>query len=134
MTRAGLTVLFLMPILAAPLAAMAQDAAQKTPPRTASWYADHPEARAQVELACIDDPGHLANDPDCINAQQGGTEAALRDAHNHSVILDPRDPAFWSSDPVTRHNKLLVCSRNPELDYCDVAKRSLLIEAGKAER
>ena len=134
MTRAGLTVLFLLPILAASLPAMAQDAAQKTPPRTASWYADHPEARAQVELACIDDPGHLANDPDCINAQQGGTEVAIRNARNHGANLDPRDPAFWSDDPQNRHNYLLMCSRNPEIDYCDVAKRSLLIEAGKAAR
>lgn len=134
MTKAGLTVFFLLPVLAAPLPATAQDAAQKTPPRTVTWYADNPQARAQVELACIDDPGHLANDPDCINAQQAGVEVALRDVKNHGVILDPRDPAFWSSDPQNRHNYLLMCSRNPELDYCDVAKRSLLIEAGKAAR
>lgn len=114
--------------------ALAQPAAQaaKTPPKTVTWYADHRQQRAQVQLACIDDPGHLGSDPDCINADRASVEVALRQARLRTGTLDPRDPAFWSDDPQNRRSKLIMCRRNPELQYCDVARRSLLIEAGKA--
>jgi hypothetical protein len=87
-----------------------------------------------VQLACIDDPGRLANNPDCINAHQASVEVALREARARTGTMDPRDPAFWSEDPGSRRNKLLMCRLNPQLDHCDAARRSLLIEAGQAKR
>lgn len=109
-------------------------AAQGSPaagPRTVSWYADHPQARAQVQLACFDDPGRLGRDPDCVNAQQASVEVALREARSRTGTMDPNDPAFWSSDPETRKSKLIMCRRDPNLANCDAAKRSLPIEAGR---
>ncbi len=134
MTTIAMSVLFLLPVLATSLSATAQDAAQKTPPRTVSWFADHQQERAQVQLTCMDDPGHLANDPDCINAQQASIVVAARDTQDHIGKFAPSDPAFWASFPELRANKLIMCRLDPQLDNCDVAKRSLLIEAGKAER
>jgi len=105
----------------------------QTPPKTVTWYADHQQDRARRQLVCIDDPGHLALDPDCVNAQQASVEVALRQARTRTGTLDPRKPEFWSSDPQTRRNKLLMCRSTPGLQYCDVARRSLMIEAGKAK-
>ncbi len=102
----------------------------KSPPRTVTWYADNPQARARVELACLDDPGHFSSDPDCINAHQAAVTIALRKARARTAPLDPNDPGFWSADPETRRNKLLMCKRNPELANCTAAKRSLQLEAG----
>lgn len=112
-------------------------AAQGSPaaePRTVSWYADHPQARAQVQLACFDDPGRLGRDPDCVNAQQGSVEAALREARSRTGTMDPNDPAFWSGDPENRLSQLMMCRRTPNIDHCNAARRSLLIEAGKIQR
>jgi hypothetical protein len=134
MTTIAMSVFFLLPVLATSLSATAQDAAQKTPPRTVSWFADHQQERAQVQLTCMDDPGHLANDPDCINAQQASIVVAARDAQDHIGKFASNDPAFWSAFPEARANKLIICRLDPATDYCDAAKRSLLIEAGKAER
>jgi hypothetical protein len=128
--QAALAVSALM-LAVSPAAAQAGSAA-RTPPRTVTWYADHRQERAQVQLACLDDPGHLSRDPDCVNAHEASVEAALRQARARTGTLNPRDPAFWSADPETRRNKLLMCRRNPGLDLCDVARRSLLLEAGKA--
>lgn len=118
-------------LAAGPAAAQGSPAAE---PRTVSWYADHPQARAQVQLACFDDPGRLGRDPDCINAQQASVEVALREARSRTGTMDPNDPAFWSNDPENRLSQLMMCRRNPNLDHCDAARRSLLIEAGKTSR
>lgn len=137
MTRTFCTVQALPCLFALTLGAVGPAMAQApsaTPPRTVSWYADHPQARAQVQLACLDDPGRLGRDPDCVNAQQASVEVALREARSRTGTMDPNDPAFWSSDPENRQSKLILCRRNPSLNYCDVAKRSLMIEAGKTAR
>lgn len=114
--------------------ASAAPARAATPPRTVTWYANNPGARASVQLACLDDPGRLGNSPDCINAHQANVEVALRQARSRTGTMDPRDPAFWSNDPQGRRAKLSMCRLNPQLHYCDVARRSLLIEAGKLQR
>lgn len=129
--RWTLSALLALALAAGPAAAQGSPAAG---PRTVSWYADHPQARAQVQLACFDDPGRLGRDPDCVNAQQASIEVALREARSRTGTMDPNDPAFWSNDPGNRQSKLILCRRNPELKYCEVAKRSLLIEAGKTSR
>ena len=130
-TRWALPALLALALAAGPATAQGSPAAE---PRTVSWYADHPQARAQVQLACFDDPGRLGRDPDCVNAQQASVEVALREARSRTGTMDPNDPAFWSNDPGNRQSKLILCRRNPELKYCGVAKRSLLIESGRAER
>ena len=122
---------------AAPAAAQqqaAQESAAPTPPRTVSWYADNPQARARVQLACIEDPGRLSGTPDCVNAQRASVEVALRHARARTGTMDPRNPEFWSNSPETRASKLIMCRNNPNLDNCEPAKRSLLIEAGLAKR
>lgn len=118
-------------LAAGPAAAQGSAAAE---PHTVSWYADHPQARAQVQLACFDDPGRLGRDPDCVNAQQASVEVALRQARSRTGTMDPNDPAFWSNDPESRRGQLIMCRRDPNLSNCDAAKRSLLIEAGKLQR
>lgn len=140
--HAARTFFFSLPMLLATAAGPAQAQAQAsaaparaaTPPRTVSWYADNPAARASVQLACLDDPGRLGNSPDCINAHQANVEVALKQARSRTGTMDPRDPAFWSNDPQGRRAKLSMCRLNPQLIYCDVAKRSLLVEAGKLQR
>ncbi|QCG93079.1 hypothetical protein E6C67_03815 (plasmid) [Azospirillum sp. TSA2s] len=103
-------------------------------PRSVGWYADHPQERAQVQLACFDDPGRLGRDPDCVNAQQASVEVALRQARARTGTMDPNDPEFWSNSPENRKSKLIMCRRTPTLDHCEAARRSLLIEAGQAGR
>jgi len=124
----------LLPLLLGFAGPAAAQGSSPTPPRTVSWYADNPRVRAQVQLACFDDPGRLGRDPDCVNAQKASVEVALREARSRTGTMDPRDPAFWSSDPETRKSKLIMCRRDPDLANCDAARRSLLIEAGKAVR
>jgi len=121
---------------AVPLSAAAQAIAPSTgtPPRTVSWYAGNPEARASVQLACLDDPGRLGKTPDCVNADRANVESATREARARTGTMDPRNPAFWSNDPQNRRAKLVMCRLTPYLDYCEVAKRSLLIEAGQIPR
>lgn len=132
MTRAcTVQALLLLPLL---LGMAGPAAAQATPPRVVTWYADHPQERARVQLACLDDPGRLGRDPDCINAHAASVEVALREARSRTGTMDPRDPAFWSSDPDNRASKLLMCRRTPTLDHCDAARRSLLIESGNDQR
>lgn len=130
------TIVAVLPLLAAAGAwpALGQAEGQGLPPepRTVSWYAEHPQVRARVQLACIDDPGHLARDPDCVNAHQASVEAALREARTRTGNPDPSDPAFWIDDPANRRSKLNMCRRTPGLTNCDVARRSLEIEAGQA--
>lgn len=128
---------FLLAALAVPAQAQVRSSAPAqaaTPPRTVTWYADNPKARASVQLACLDDPGRLGNSPDCINAHQANVEVATREARARTGTMDPRDPAFWSNDPQNRRNKLLMCRQTPQLNYCDVARRSLLIDAGQLKR
>lgn len=131
----GTTIFCLLSLVVAGLGpALGQAGEQGLPPepRTVSWYADHPRARAKVQLACIDDPGHLAGNPDCVNAHQASVEAALRKARSRTGNPDPSDPAFWASSPDNRLSQLIMCRRNPRLDDCDAARRSLEIEAGQA--
>jgi len=129
--------ILLLAALAVPAQAQVRPSAPAqaaTPPRTVTWYADNPKARAGVQLACLDDPGRLGNSPDCINAHQANVEVATREARARTGTMDPRDPAFWSNDPQGRRAKLSMCRLNPQLIYCDVARRSLLVEAGQLKR
>lgn len=102
---------------------------------TVKWFADNPRERARVELRCIDDPGHLANTPDCINAKQAGAELSYR-----LMVGDggPRyranDPRFWSQRPEVRSGLLNMCRLNKSILNCDAARASLMIDAGLVRR
>jgi len=48
--------------------------------KTATWFADHPEARAKVNALCKDNPGEAKHEPNCDNAFQGNVIAATRAA------------------------------------------------------
>jgi hypothetical protein len=121
---------------AVPLSAAAQALTPSTgtPPRTVSWYADNPRVRASVQLACLEDPGRLDKTADCVNSDRANVESATREARARTGTMDPRNPAFWSNDPQNRRAKLVMCRLTPHLDYCEVARRSLLIEAGQIPR
>jgi hypothetical protein len=114
--------------------ARAADGSTSTPPHTVTWYADNPQTRARVELLCLDNPGQLGSNADCINAHQAAIVLAAREARARTAPLNPNSPGFWSADPEARQNKLLMCGRNPGLQFCDVAKRSLVTEAGNQQR
>lgn len=115
-------------------AALAQGRGETTPPRTVTWYAENPQARARVELACLDDPGRLTTNPDCINARQAGVELAVRDARWRTGTTDPDNPQFWADRPRERQTQLLMCSRSPGIQNCAAARHSLEVEAGLARR
>lgn len=42
-----------------------------------TWYVAHPQDRQTTVSACLDDPGDLADNPDCINAQKAQQQVTL---------------------------------------------------------
>jgi hypothetical protein len=57
-----------------------QDGAQTTTMSTTgtiSWYMAHTDERKATIQRCDNDPGHLQNDPDCINAKKADNQAGL---------------------------------------------------------
>ena len=111
--------------------------AQVTPEsqRTVDWYAAHPAERAQVRRACLNDPGHLAHSPDCINAKRGDLAAAAgstREGDSDIDMSDPDTPEYWTRRPADRAFKLVYCDRmTPEHQAaakCDIPRKSLLAE------
>lgn len=125
------TTLFLLPI-----AVPAQ--AQPLPPenqRTVEWYATHPAERAQVRRICLNDPGHLAMSPDCINAKRGDLEAATNSSRLGSGgidMSDPDTPQYWTRRPGNRAVKLAYCNRMTAdaaiRAKCGPAQQSFLME------
>ena len=119
-----------------------QAAAQPLPPenqRTVEWYASHPSERAQVRRICLNDPGHLAMSPDCINAKRGDLSAAAGNGGRSSSrsnsdvdVSDPETPEYWTRRPGDRALKLAYCARmTPEAAAratCGPAQQSLLLE------
>ena len=118
-----------------------QAAAQPLPPenqRTVEWYASHPSERAQVRRICLNDPGHLAMSPDCINAKRGDLSAAAgkvggSSRSNSDVdVSDPETPEYWTRRPGDRAFKLAYCARmTPEAAAratCGPAQQSLHLE------
>jgi hypothetical protein len=67
------TIIFTAALISLTAPALAED-------HTASWYAAHPADMNAVLNACRDDPGHLKNDPNCANADQGEYDKAAHDA------------------------------------------------------
>ena len=132
--RMAVSVLIVVTYSSSSLAAGEPAAKGKGPPQTVTWYADHQRERARVQLACLDNPGRLRADPDCINAHSASVTVAARQARLHDGELDQNKVQAWIDDPETRRNHLIRCHLNPKLDNCDVARRSLLVEAGLVRR
>src|SRR4029077_18988566 len=70
---------------------------------TATWFADHPEARAKVNALCKDNPGQANHEPNCDNAFPGNVIAATRAAQAQpdgilGVTKFQTTEAFWK-DP-----------------------------------
>lgn len=112
--------------------------AQPLPPenqRTVEWYRAHPTEREQVRRLCLNDPGHLARSPDCINAQRGDLAAAISPSRRDGTgidMSDPDTPEYWTRRPTNRTVKLAYCSRLTAADAaratCRPAQQSLLME------
>lgn len=125
--------LSLLPILAGP--AEAQSPIPPEGQRTVAWYAAHPSERARVRSACLNDPGHYRNNPDCINAQRGDLAAAAAAARRQvGDTSSPSSPAYWTKRPNERRFKLAYCSRmNAQQQAaadCGAAQQSLLMQQG----
>lgn len=112
--------------------ALARSAAlQDGAERTVSWFADHPQERARVELKCIDDPGHLGRTPDCINARQAAAELSYRYSQRVAgARYKPNDPKFWSQRPLARADRLNICHASEAVGDCAAARASLMQDAG----
>lgn len=64
--------------------------------RTASWYAAHPATMRHMRAACIDDPGHGARTPDCINSRAGEWIEAV--ARARRAVIRPAPPVLSPFD------------------------------------
>lgn len=98
-----------------PLVLAAPAWAQGAPPegqRTVEFYVQHPDLRARVDRACLNDPGHLRDNPDCWNAHRANLEATARETHQMAGdTSDPRTSAYWDKRPNERQFKLGFCKR-----------------------
>lgn len=129
-----------------PLAAPAQAQVPPERDRTVDWYVTHPAQREAVRRACLNDPGHLAAMPDCINAKRADLQAAInssasgvpsgsgvpgyvppardpralgltRPAGPGVDTSDPDTPEYWTRRPGDRGLKLAYCSRSVPQGY-----------------
>ena len=131
---------FTLPFITLAVPAMAQPLPPENQ-RTVEWYATHPAERAQVRRICLNDPGHLARSPDCINAKRGDLEATTRSSRVGGAGIDmshPDTPQYWTRRPADRAHKLAYCQRmTPEHQAaakCDVPRQSLLMEQQSQSR
>jgi len=102
--------------------------------RTVEFYVQHPDVRNNVNRACLNDPGHYRNNPDCWNASQANTEATARETHKMAGdTSDARTPAYWDKRPNERKFEINLCSHmTPEhvraSSTCGPAAQSLMAE------
>ena len=112
-----------------PLAVTVPAWSQSAPPegqRTVDFYVQHPSIRARVDRACLNDPGHLRDSPDCWNAHRANLEDAARKAHvADENASDPRTAAYWTARPNERRFKLSYCRHMTP----DAAARALCLPA-----
>ncbi len=119
--------------LSAPVHAQAQPAYPPEGQRTVEFYVQHPDMRYRVNRACLNDPGHYRNNPDCFNADQANLEATARQSHREAGDLsNPSTSAYWDKRPHEREFKLGLCSHMPPEHqakaYCYPAQQSLAME------
>lgn len=80
--------------------------------RTVAWYQAHPDARDKIRRYCLNDPGHLQQMPDCINAARADLAAAAANTRQQAGDMSsPYSPAYWSARPNERAFRLSYCAR-----------------------
>jgi hypothetical protein len=98
--------------------------------RSARWYANNHEARAQMVERCRNHPGPSRRSDQCAAAWQGNIlaaeEEARRAANDNSL---PTEQKYWTTRPMERGQHLKTCERMPEdwqaRNFCGPARRSL---------
>jgi hypothetical protein len=76
--------------------------------KTATWLADHPEARAKVNALCKENPGQAKHEPNCDNAFQGNVIAAMRAAQaqsNNTGASNLGGSGDYWKDPASAQNR-----------------------------
>ena len=74
--------------------------------RTVSWFEQHSDERKAVLAKCQDDPGHLAQTPNCMNASEAEGRASIgsvRDLPPLNLPLPGKTPA--RPDSGARHDQ-----------------------------
>jgi hypothetical protein len=80
--------------------------------RTVTWYVAHPDAREKIRRYCLNDPGHLQQMPDCINASRAELNAAASEAQQRAGDMSsPYTTTYWNARPNERAFKLTYCHR-----------------------
>jgi hypothetical protein len=73
--------------------------------RSATWYANHPTQRFQVNEACKNWPGESGRNSNCENAFQGGLIADARSAQSRmggAANIGGPSLAWWRAHPQNR--------------------------------
>ena len=113
--------------------AIERASAQGIPPesqRTVAWYAAHPAQRERIRRVCLNDPGHLAHMPDCINAERADLHSAAAQAKVRAGdTSSPYSSAYWDARPNDRKYEVTLCSRETAAQRagstCDAAEQSM---------
>jgi hypothetical protein len=88
-------------------AAIAQPAAASD--RTVQYYTDNPYVRERVLQQCYNDPGHLRNNPDCVNAKKGDIADAAKQGAGTFFHGKVPSPEYFSWDHQGRSQVLASC-------------------------
>ncbi len=120
-------------------AAHAQAAYPPEGQRTVEFYVQHPDVRNNVNRACLNDPGHYRNNPDCWNAEQANTEAAARQTHKMAGdTSSPDSVTYWDKRPNERQFKVSICKNMPPAHQmkagCGPAQQSMAMEQQRGGR
>ena len=72
---------------------------EEEPARTVSWYQQHADERKAMVTRCADDPGHLSETPNCVNAQRAESIEGIGSFKDLPPLgLDKVKPGFESSE------------------------------------
>lgn len=131
-----MSIALLIVAVAAPLPVAAQ-----LPParqRTVAWYVANPQERLAVRRACLNDPGHLEDFPDCRNAARAEQHTA-RATPPHQTRPARSMVEHWTTRPNDRALKLRYCSyltpsQQAVSDDCATARQSLVMAQRQASR
>jgi hypothetical protein len=97
------TALNVVILLSASLSVLAC-AREEEPAQTVSWFQEHPEERRAMVARCADDPGRLAQTPNCVNARQAESIEGVGSLRKLPPMgLDPdRKPGFEEEDETAK--------------------------------
>ena len=97
----------LMPVATASLSLTLVQAPESS--RTVTYYANNPYVREKVLKQCYDDPGHLAFNPDCVNAKKGDIADAVKKRSGLFFHGQVPSPDYYSWDHQQRAAALGIC-------------------------